>query len=79
LTADAEGDIEEVDGVIRITAIRVKFRLQLPREAREKAERALETFPKGCPAYLSIKDCIRVSWSAELEDGSAGGRHENKF
>ena len=63
-----EGDIEDVDGVLRITKIRLRFQFQVPFRLREKAQRALETYSTGCPAYQSVKDCIQVSWTAEMED-----------
>lgn len=38
---------------------------------REKAERAVASHVERCPAYLSVRDCIRISWRAEIEE--AGG------
>ena len=67
LKADVEGDIGEIDGVMRITAIRLHLQIDVPEDKREKAERLLESFSKGCPAYQSIKDCIDVRWTATLD------------
>ena len=67
MVGEVEGDIAEVDGVIRITAIRVHFRARVPNELLEKAERLLESFSAGCPAYQSVKDCIDLSWTATFE------------
>jgi len=66
--AEVEGDIEDVGGVIRVTTIRVHYRLKIPRGSREKAERALETYAKACPAYMSVRDCIGVASTAEMEE-----------
>lgn len=66
--ADVEGDIEDVDGVIRVTSIRIHYRLKIPRGSREKAERALETYARSCPAYMSVRDCIGVASSAEMTE-----------
>jgi uncharacterized OsmC-like protein len=63
-----EGDIEDVDGVIRVTTIRVRYRLTIPPGSRERAERALETYAKACPAYMSVRDCIGVASSAEMAE-----------
>ncbi len=66
--ANVEGDIEEVDGVLKITKIRVRYRFKIPEGTREKAERTLETYAEKCPAYQSVKGCIHVSWEAEIEE-----------
>ena len=44
LTADVEGLIEDVDGVLAITTIRLHFRLKMPAGSREKVDRALATY-----------------------------------
>ena len=62
-------DIEQVDGVMRITRIALLFKFKAPEELIEKAERALNNFADRCPAYLSVKECIEVSWDAEIEKG----------
>jgi uncharacterized OsmC-like protein len=66
LTADVEGDIAEVDGVLRITEIRLQFRIEIPPGTRDKAERAVQTYADKCPAYQSLKNCIACRWDAEI-------------
>jgi uncharacterized OsmC-like protein len=68
LVAEVEGDIEDVDDVLRITKIRLKYRLKIPAGTREKAERALAVYAEKCPAYQSVKGCIECSWDAEMEE-----------
>ena len=68
LRADVEGDIEDVDGVLRITRIRVHYRVRIPSGKREEVERALEVYADRCPAYQSVKGCIDVSWDADLTE-----------
>ena len=68
LVADVEGDIEEVDGVLRITKIRLNYRLKVPAGNRDKVDRALESYAQKCPAYQSVKECIDCSWNAEIEE-----------
>ena len=63
-----EGDIEDVDGVLKITRIRLRYRLRIPSGSREKAERALAVYAEKCPAYQSVKGCIECSWQAEMQE-----------
>jgi uncharacterized OsmC-like protein len=63
-----EGDIEDVEGVLKITKIRLRYRFKVPPSAREKAERALAVYAEKCPAYQTVKNCIEVSWSADMEE-----------
>ncbi len=64
LTGAVEGDIAEVDGVIRITAIRLHLTASIPAAAREGAERLLESYHAGCPAYQSVCGAIAISTTA---------------
>jgi len=66
LAADVEGDIEDVDGVLRITSIRLHYRLATSGENQEKVDRALEAHAEKCPAYQSVKGCIDCTWDMEL-------------
>ena len=68
LVAEVEGDIEDVDDVLKITKIRLKYRLKVPAGTREKAERALAVYAEKCPAYQTVKGCIECSWDAEMEE-----------
>ena len=58
--AEVEGDIENVNGVLKITIIRVKYHLKV---GEDKAPEARENFSKYltfCPAAQSIIGCIRI-------------------
>lgn len=68
LVADVEGDIEDVDGVLRITTIRIHYRLTIPAGTREKVDRVLESYAEKCPAYQSVKGCIECTWDAQTEE-----------
>lgn len=70
LQADVEGDIEAVDNVLRITRIRVRYRLQIPASSREKAERALATHASKCPAANSVRGCIDLDITADITEES---------
>lgn len=69
LVAQVEGDIEDVDGVIRITKIRLRYRFRVPAGSREKVDRVLTSYAEKCPAYQSVKGCIDCSWDAEIMEG----------
>ena len=69
LTAQVEGDIEDVDGVMKITRIRLHYRFRIPAGARDKVDRLLEAYAEKCPAYQSVKGGIECSWAAEVEEG----------
>ena len=68
LVADVEGDIEDVDGVLKITKIRLRYRFKIPPGSQDKVNRALETYAEKCPAYVSVKDCIECSWEADIQE-----------
>jgi uncharacterized OsmC-like protein len=68
LVAQVEGDIEDVDGVMRITRIRLHYRFKVPAGSREKVDRLLAGYAEQCPAYQSVKGCIECSWDAEVEE-----------
>lgn len=61
-----EGDIEDVDGVLKITKIRLTYKLRIPAGSREKADRALAVYADKCPAYQSVKGCIQCTWQADM-------------
>ena len=68
LVAQVEGDIEDVDGVMRITRIRLRYRFQAPAGSRETVDRLLASYAEKCPAYQSVQGCIECSWHAEIEE-----------
>ena len=69
LVAQVEGDIEDVDGVLRITRIRLHYHLKIPAGNRERVDRVLASYAEKCPAYQSVKGCIDCSWDAEIVEG----------
>jgi hypothetical protein len=58
--ADAEGDIEDVDGVMRIMRIRVKYTLKVPPGKLEEAREAMRSYITRCPAAMSVRGCIAL-------------------
>ena len=67
-TATVTGDIEDVDGVLKITRIDVHYQLKLPKEKRAEAMDALETYLTLCPAAQSVIGCIDIRHELTLED-----------
>jgi len=68
-TDTVEGRIAGIGKTIHIKAIHVHYELAVPAEAREATERALAAHPQGCPAHQSVKNAIRITWSATLKAG----------
>ncbi len=65
--AKVTGDIEAVDGVLKITHISVNYSLKTPEEKWEDAREALETYLPMCPAAQSVIGCIDISHELHLE------------
>jgi len=53
---------------MRVTAIRVKYHLTIPRGKREDAERALAVFERGCPVAQTLKGCVALTHSWEITE-----------
>jgi organic hydroperoxide reductase OsmC/OhrA len=66
--ADVEGDIEDVDGVLRITRIRVAYTLSVPPGKTDDAREALKTYITRCPAAMSVRGCIEIIDSADISE-----------
>ena len=62
------GDIEDVDGVLKITRINVQYSLKVPEEKREDAMEALNTYLKLCPGAQSVIGCIDITHELTMED-----------
>ncbi len=65
---EVEGLIEKVDSGIKITTIRVHYRLTIPKDKRAEAERAVAVHDRACPATQSVSPAIKVEWDAEYEE-----------
>jgi organic hydroperoxide reductase OsmC/OhrA len=58
--ADVEGDVENINNVLKITQIRVKFHLKLPQGKVEEAKEAFSSYLTFCPAAQSVIGCIKI-------------------
>ena len=68
LTAEAEGANEVRDGLPVLTAVRIRYRMRVPVTHREAVDRALARHQEKCPTAASLRGCVAVSWSAEIEE-----------
>src|SRR5512145_91155 len=66
--ADVEGDVEDVEGVLRITNIRVHYALKVPAGKTSEAREALQVYEQQCPAAMSVRGAIRISDSADIAE-----------
>jgi len=66
--ADVEGDIENVDGVLKITRIRVKYHLKIPPDNAPDAFEAFASYIKRCPAAQSVIGCILLEDDLIIEN-----------
>ncbi|MEW6111335.1 MAG: OsmC family protein [Thermodesulfobacteriota bacterium] len=66
--ADVEGDIENVDNVLRITRIRVNYHLKVPAGKAGDARDALASYLTKCPAAQSVMGCIDIKDEAEIQE-----------
>ena len=70
LQVEAEGKIENVDGKMILTGIKLHYRLKVPAEKRATVERALEHHEGHCAASESVRRGITVEWESEIQEES---------
>jgi len=68
ITARAEGDNVLREGLPLLTAIRVYYRIRVPKASREAVDRALARHQDKCPTAATLKPAVAVSWTAEIEE-----------
>ena len=68
LQARVEGDIQAIDNVLRITTIRVRYRIRVPAGTLERARRAVDTHATKCPAANSVRGCINLDIDADITE-----------
>ena len=69
--ADVEGDIENINNVLKITQIRVKYHLKIHPEKAVEAQDAFSSYLKFCPAAQSIMGCIEIKDDLVVEQVDA--------
>ena len=63
-----EGDIEDIDGVLRISRIRVAYKLKVPPGKVEEARQVFSSYIEGCPAAMSVRGCIDIDDTLEITE-----------
>jgi organic hydroperoxide reductase OsmC/OhrA len=66
--ADVEGDIEDVNGILKITRIRVRYHLKIPKEKAADAREAFSSYLVRCPAAQSVIGCIQIQDQLMIEE-----------
>jgi len=70
LQVEAEGRIEDVDGKMILTSIKLRYRMKVPKDKRATVERALEHHEGLCAASESVRRGIVVEWESEIVEES---------
>ncbi len=65
--ATVTGDIEAVEGVLKITTINVDYQLKLPKTQQEAAKKCFNNYIHKCPAAQSVIGCIEVNHELKME------------
>lgn len=66
--ATVTGDIEDVNGVLKITRIHVNYKLTLPADKRADAETAFNNYITLCPAAQSVVEAISITHELDMTD-----------
>jgi organic hydroperoxide reductase OsmC/OhrA len=70
--ANVSGDIEDVDGVLKITRIHVQYDLKIPQEKEAAAREAMQTYLVQCPGAQSVLGCIDITHALNTEHTPEG-------
>jgi hypothetical protein len=65
--ADVEGKIEDVNGILKITTIRVNYHLRVPENKVPDAEDGFSSYITVCPAAQSVVGCIKIEDKLTIE------------
>ena len=68
ISASATGVNEIVNGLVRLTSIDVRYRLNIPAGTREAVDRALSRHQEKCPTAASLAAAIAISWTADITE-----------
>jgi len=66
--AEVEGDIENVNNILKITQIRVKFYLKVLQGKAREAREAFSSYLSSCPAAQSVIGCIHIKDDLIIEE-----------
>ena len=66
--AEVEGDIENVNNVLKITRIRVSYYLKVVQGKAQEAKEAFSSYLTACPAAQSVIGCINIKDDLSIEE-----------
>lgn len=70
ISATGTGVNELVNGIVRLTEIRIHYRLRIPAGTREPVDRALSRHQEKCPTAVSLAAAVPISWTADIEEAA---------
>ena len=68
IAATGTGVNELVDGIVRLTAIHIAYRLRVPSSSRAAVDRALARHQEKCPTAVSLAPAIAIDWTADITE-----------
>lgn len=68
MSSTVTGEIENVEGTLKITRIRVRYEISISAGKREEAERALERHVDHCPVAQTLMPCVEIEWDADIRE-----------
>jgi organic hydroperoxide reductase OsmC/OhrA len=66
--AEVEGDIENINNVLKITQIRVRYFLKVVQGNAKEAREAFSSYLTSCPAAQSVIGCIQIKDDLIIEE-----------
>ena len=66
--ADVEGDIENVNNILKITQIRARYYLKVAQGKAGEAKEAFSSYLTFCPAAQSVIGCISIKDDIMIEE-----------
>ena len=66
--AEVEGDIENINNVLKITRIRVNYHLNVSQEKAHEVKEAFSSYLTSCPAAQSVIGCIEIKDDIIIEE-----------
>jgi uncharacterized OsmC-like protein len=66
--AQVTGDIDDINGVLKITNINVDYTLKVPDDKKDDALDAFAKYLPFCPGAQSVIGCIEITHNIKLEE-----------
>ncbi len=66
ISAEARGVNDIRDGLPVLTRVEVRYKLRVPKNARETVDRALARHQDKCPTAATLRGAVEVRWTADV-------------